>query len=339
MSSQPDIAQLSDPGKARNINCDRCVAIGSDGLGGRVDAFLLVADGMGANRRGDMASRITAEVAPASFVRELGAIEGEPTRDGLANALRKALRDANDAVWKAAQEDAELKGMGTTCVAAVVRGDTALLCHAGDSRAYVLSEGDLVQLTADHSLIQEVVPAEDTSLDLDSRFGTVITRGIGLSRSLDADLVVGKIGPKDALLLCTDGLTNMISETRIARILASAKDAAAACVALVAAANDAGGLDNIGVAVLRGPEFEPYEPTASGDSEDEGLTDAATRQRSRRRSRRSNRGLTALAVVLGLAVVVLGSLLYWEESERRRLLDENLKLRQQLLSFVDRQRR
>jgi len=334
MASEPDIAQLSDPGRSYPINCDRCVAIGREGLHERADAFLMVADGMGANRRGDTASRITAGIVPEVFLHELDASETH-TRDTLAAALRKAVQEANDAVWKSGQEAPELKGMGSTCVAAVVAGDAAIVCHAGDSRAYLLSKGELLQLTADHSLIQEVVSSEDATLDLDARFGPVITRGIGLSRSLDADLVVSKIGPEDALLLCTDGLTNMVPEKRIASVLARAEDAASACQSLVAAANEAGGLDNIGVVVYRGSAFEPYE-LAEGSETTAAAATSSKRHSSRRHHRRGSSGLTVLAAVLAMAVIILGSVLYWEESERRRLQAENAKLRHQLIGFMER---
>jgi protein phosphatase len=281
-----------------------------------VEAFLVVADGMGANRRGDTASRLTAEIVPKRFLEELRGSAGDsPSRDQIASALRAAMGAANEAVWRAGQDDAELKGMGTTCLAAALADGAAILCHAGDSRAYSLSGSELVQLTADHSLIQELVPTADASVDLEDRFGSVVTRGIGLSKLLESDLVVARLGPQDALLLCTDGLSNLVSDRRIAALLASSADAAAACSALVAAANEAGGADNIGVAVCLGDGFAPRELDADVASASSGGT---VRGASRRRRRR--RGDGAVATIIGLAAlsVVLGALLYAADARARR---------------------
>lgn len=328
-----DIAHLADTGKNRAINCDQTVAIGPEGMDGLADAFLLVADGMGATKRGDTASRITAEVVPDSFLERLRQIEGAPNRDALARALREAMDEANLRVWQEGQGSAELKGLGTTCVAAVVSGDTIVIGHAGDSRAYLLSGTEITQLTADHSMIQELVPSDERGVDLEDRFGTVITRGIGLSRTLDADLVTARLGPQDALLLCTDGLNMMLSDSRIASILASAPDAAAACRSLVEAANEAGGLDNIGVAVCRGPAFQPYEFPANG-ADTEGAA-AQERRPARSRRRAKERTLKVLNVVLALLLIGVAVFAYWSETERRRLVAENEKIRKQFIQYVD----
>jgi len=311
-----DIGVLSDTGRVRSINCDRTVAIGADALPAGVEAFIVVADGMGANRRGDTASRLTAEIVPERFVSELRAIAGPATRDQITAALRAAMAAANEAVWRAGQDDSELKGMGTTCVAAAIADGAAVLCHAGDSRAYCLSGSELVQLTADHSLIQELVPTADSSVDLEDRFGSVVTRGIGLSKLLEPDTVVARLGPADALLLCTDGLSNLLSDRRIASVLASSSDAATACSALVSAANEAGGLDNIGVAVCLGADHAPRELGEQGSLVGPG---EGARVSSRRRRRRRMGGYVAAIVVLAVLSLVLAALLYVTDARVRRL--------------------
>ncbi|NLH98644.1 MAG: serine/threonine-protein phosphatase [Chthonomonadales bacterium] len=319
MASQLDIAFLTDPGRARNINCDRCVTADREALGNRADAFLMVADGMGANRRGDTASLIAAEVLPTTLVQTLRELPDSPTQEQLAQALRDATAAANLAVWKRAQEDPDLRGMGTTCVAALVTGGTVLICHAGDSRAYLLSDGAMSQITADHSLIQEVVTGDDVGVE--GRFGTVITRGIGLSRTVDADLELTRLGPRDALLLCTDGLTNMVRDRRIAAVLAEAPTASDACIRLVAEANSAGGVDNIGVAVCRGAEYVPYQVAAGNDVEAAVPADD-TRSSPRRRRRSRSPWPTALAMALAALCMVLAVLLFLSVSERNRLAEE-----------------
>lgn len=324
MPPQLDIAFATDPGRVRSINCDRCVVAGRDALGGRAEAFLMVADGMGANRRGDTASLIAAEVLPAALMQKLTSLPESPSRDELAQALRESFAEANLAVWKRAQEDADLRGMGTTCVAAIVRDGSALICHAGDSRAYLLTDGSLNQVTADHSLIQEVVSGDDVGVE--ERFGTVITRGIGLSRTVDADLEMARLGPRDALLLCTDGLTNMVRDRRIAAVLAEAASAEEACRNLVAEANNAGGVDNIGVAVCRGHEYVPYQLGGTDGAETEAAT-AELRTGSRRRRRQRSAWPTLAIVALAILCLILASLLFVVNAEKNRLAEEVRALR------------
>jgi protein phosphatase len=310
------VACMADPGKARTINCDRVSVADSSTLAGKADAFLMVVDGMGANRRGDTASRIAADVVPEQLAQALRDLSDAPTRDELAQALRNAVAAANLAVWRRAQDDPDLKGMGTTCVAALVVGNEALICHAGDSRAYVLSDGYLSQVTADHSLIQEVVPSDAGGMDVEDRFGTVITRGVGLSRTIETDLEMVKLGPRDALLLCTDGLTNMVSDRRIAELLAGAPSAEEACTVLVAEANAKGGLDNIGVAVFHGEAFEPHQVRMPDTPELE--ASRGTSGRSRRRRPRCNWAVP-VAAILALVCLALAFLLWTVTSDRNRL--------------------
>lgn len=323
-----DIAFLTDPGRVRNINCDQCLVLDAHSLGDTLDAFLLAADGMGATRRGDTASRMTATLLPEEFRRLLAAHEGRPTRDDLATLLRSASQRANEAVWRAGQQDPDLRGMGTTCIAAAVTGDQAVLCHAGDSRAYLLTNGEFNQLTSDHSMIQEIVPTDDESVELEGRFGTVITRGIGLTRVLDADVIVTPLGHCDTLLLCTDGLTNMLADERIAAILARAESAEAAARDLVAEANAQGGIDNIGVVICRGPEYVPFEyqprralPIDRND---------APAGSSKRKNRRRNQRIGALLPIMIIALALLSVALFIVDQQRRVLLRANAQLRQEL---------
>jgi len=316
-----DIASLTDPGRARSINCDRCAVADRPALADRADAFLMVVDGMGANRRGDTASLVASEVVPQAVCDALGAFEAPPSRDALAAALRGAVAAANLAVWRRAQDDSDLRGMGTTCVAAIVADGTALLCHAGDSRGYLLADGTLTQVTADHSLIQEVVPSEELGVGVEARFGTVVSRGIGLSRTVEADLEVVPLGPRDALLLCTDGLTNMVRDRRIAEVLARAASAQEACANLVADANAAGGMDNIGVAVCRGAEFEPYTPAiVDAGAEDAGRSEVRS-GRSRRRRSRCGWSVPVIAV-LAVVCAALAFYVYAAGTVVSRLKDE-----------------
>lgn len=330
-----DIAHVSDRGRSYHINCDQTIAIGREGLEDAADAFVLVADGMGASIKGETASRLVAEKLPEIFLRELKKAEKPVTDDALLAALRTAAQETNELVWRTAQENPDLKGMGSTCIAAVIRGSTVLACHAGDSRAYLLSGDELLQLTADHSMIQEVVGAPDPSIELEARFGTVITRGIGLGRMLDADVVRATLAPKDALLLCTDGLSNMISDDTIAATLAEAPDASTACQKLVEKANEAGGLDNIGVVVVRGPEFQPYTIAREKDSRSKVPSANVTKPPSRRQLQRANAWLVALVVLQLIVNLALGAFAWWAHSEKQRLSKENATIKKQFLDYVE----
>ena len=143
--------------------------------------------------------------------------------------------------------------MGTTCVAAVVQGETLSVAHAGDSRAYLLRDGALERLTDDHSYVAEQVRAGVISEESAqrSRFRNVITRAVGIEPTITPDLSQRPVRPGDALLLCTDGLTNMVPEDQIARIMQQAPSAQAAAERLIQIANRNGGKDNITAVVAR----------------------------------------------------------------------------------------
>jgi len=158
-------------------------------------------------------------------------------------------------IMEQAASDPGLLGMGTTLTAAaLVAGDRLQLAHVGDSRAYLLRDGRLAQLTADHTLVGELVrrgrmTAEQAAMHPER---SVLTRAVGLDRDLEVDAPPPvDLAPGDQVLLCSDGLTEAVPEPRIAALLAEHADGDAACRALVAAANQAGGPDNITVVLLR----------------------------------------------------------------------------------------
>jgi protein phosphatase len=186
-----------------------------------------VADGMGGHPAGDVAS--------AAAIRRLRAdlVEGtDPDREP-EELVAGALHAAHAAVLEEAAGDDALTGMGTTIVVALVRDDTAWVGHVGDSRAYLLpSEGRLSPVTRDHGA------------------GGYLSQALGLDRGITPDVVPVRLGPGDRLLLCTDGLTNMVGDAAIEAVLLGTADAQEACDSLVAAALDAGGSDNVTVVVV-----------------------------------------------------------------------------------------
>jgi protein phosphatase len=188
-----------------------------------------VADGLGGHPAGDLASG-TAIASLAHTVSDAAA--APPSGDGIGRWLTESLQAAHAAVLEEASKDPERAGMATTVVLAQLHDKELWLAHVGDSRAYVLRDGGgLEQLTRDHGL------------------GGYITQALGLDRGVSPDVTHIQMGDGDRLLLCTDGLTNMIDEPTIGRLLGD-RDVKSACDALVDAALDAGGIDNITVIVV-----------------------------------------------------------------------------------------
>jgi len=228
----PNAAALTDPGLTRTGNEDALL----------FEAPLYaVADGMGGHRAGEIASRVALQ----------GLLDAAP-RAADAKALARAVRTANRAVIESATKSRTRAGMGTTLTAAMVDGTSIAIAHVGDSRAYLLHAGRLTRLTEDHSLVADLV-RQGSLTEEDARFHpqrSVITRALGSDPEMVADTyeVEGVAG--DRLLLCTDGLSGMLSDDFIADILAQESDPGEAAARLVEAANRAGGYDNTTVIVV-----------------------------------------------------------------------------------------
>lgn len=209
-------------------------------------SVFLVADGMGGHRGGEIASQLAVDTIISSYYESK---EVDP-----AKALDHAFKEANRVIIEKSWSDVSLHGMGTTCTAIVVRRDEAYVAHVGDSRAYLLRDGDLEQLTEDHSLVGEMVRSGILSDD-DARFHprrNVITRSIGTHEELFVDVSKEPLGvaDKDVFVLCSDGLTSVIPDSDLKAALES-NSPGKACEALVDLANENGGKDNITVQVVR----------------------------------------------------------------------------------------
>ncbi len=241
----------TDQGKKRPNNEDAFLA--DDGLG-----LYAVADGIGGHAGGEVASRMTletlSEVLHNEFARDKDAPASRisPDTDQYLSALRDAVALANTAILQAAAKNSGLAGMGTTVTVVFLRSRTAVLAHVGDSRAYLLRDGTLKQLTKDHSFVAEQIRAGLISPEqaLMSPYRHVITRSVGIHPDIHADLGTFEVRQGDTILLCTDGLTEMVRDDDIARILGSETPPAAA-ENLIQRANDNGGVDNITVVVVR----------------------------------------------------------------------------------------
>jgi protein phosphatase len=220
----------------------------------------VVADGMGGHAAGEVASRVAVD-AINEFVTLTGGNEEITWPFGLdesisyeGNRLKTAIRHANRRVLEATRESAEYEGMATTVAAVLVDGDTAHLAHVGDSRIYLWSGGEISQLTDDHSWVNEQIQSGVISAEQarSHPLRNVVTRALGGRSDLLVDVQQRRMLAGDVLLLCSDGLTTMIGDDDIARILAEATgDVARAATALVDEANERGGEDNITVVVLK----------------------------------------------------------------------------------------
>jgi PPM family protein phosphatase len=204
--------------------------------------LFVVADGMGGAQAGEVAS----EMAVESFGQ--GLPQGTP-----AEGLVHVIEGANRRIHERSRSDAQRAGMGTTVTAAYVGESDVTVAHVGDSRAYLLREGDLIRLTRDHSLVGELVArgklTEEQAEQHPQR--SVITRALGPEPDVQVDVRVYQARAGDTFLLCSDGLTSMVPEGRVKPIVASADSLANAGRELIAAANAAGGRDNITVVLFR----------------------------------------------------------------------------------------
>jgi protein phosphatase len=220
----------------------------------------VVADGMGGHAAGEVASRVAVD-AINEFVTLTGGNEEITWPFGLdesisyeGNRLKTAIRHANRKVLEATRESAEYEGMATTVAAVLVDGDTAHLAHVGDSRIYLWSGGEISQLTNDHSWVNEQIQSGVISAEQarSHPLRNVVTRALGGRSDLTVDVQQRRMRAGDILLLCSDGLTTMIGDEDIARILGEATgDVARAVTALVDEANERGGEDNITVVLLK----------------------------------------------------------------------------------------
>lgn len=213
-------------------------------------ALLVVCDGMGGASAGNVASRYAIE----RFVEEVRQ-EIQPGMDNtyMEDLLRVGAQYANQSVFELSNQNPEFRGMGTTLVGALVQGENAVLVNVGDSRAYLLRDGGVYQLTEDHSYVQEMVRKGKLTPEQSRNHPhrNLITRAIGVDTFVDSDLFDYTLGEDDVLLLCSDGLTGMVEDSEIARIIRDAATLEQAAGNLIASACENGGADNITVVLFR----------------------------------------------------------------------------------------
>ena len=236
-------AMASDRGKVREQNEDACLVAPERGL-------FIVSDGMGGQQAGAVASRIVVNVLPALLERELG--RGQLSPEHMRQSLARATAELSAQLRAEAAKRPGLFGMGATVVLALLTERQAHIMNLGDSRAYLLRRGRLRRLTQDHTVaavllrLDEITPEEAGEHPGTHR----LTRYVGMEGEALPDIQTLRLEAGDRLLLCSDGLTGMVSDRRIAHLLRQQPTPEDACQALIAAANAAGGRDNISAIVI-----------------------------------------------------------------------------------------
>ena len=231
------IFSMTDAGRRREMNQDYMFA--SDTAVGKLPNLFIVADGMGGHKAGEYAAKTAVE----SIVDYI-----EHDDSGLAvAAIKKAIGEANKRILKESIIDIEKEGMGTTIVAATIKGEKLIAANVGDSRLYIINESGITQVTVDHSFVEEMIRSGRIvrSEARNHPDKNKITRAVGVFPKVDVDFFEAKVAPGDTVLLCTDGLTNMVEDEEIKKIVLGQRDIVEKTQTLIEVANKNGGTDNI----------------------------------------------------------------------------------------------
>lgn len=255
MLPRPDLefAARTDTGMVRSHNEDAIHASPEH-------AFAVLADGMGGYNAGEVASAMAVDAVRLRLQAGLSGLSDRRRDAQVLQLLNASIHEANKAILAASEADADCRGMGTTIVAAVFDEDRLTLAHVGDSRAYRLRGEALVQITKDHSLVQEQIDAGlvDPASAAYALHRNLVTRAVGVDPEMEVELHAHSVQAGDVYLLCSDGLSDMLDIDAIGRILQEhPASLEAACEALVAEANAKGGHDNISVILIRVQSLSP----------------------------------------------------------------------------------
>lgn len=235
------IFSLTDIGRKREVNQDYVYV--TDKPVGHVPNLFVVADGMGGHKAGDFASKYAVQVLE-EHVRNHSEMGPELI-------ITDAVREANRKIVEKAKQDTGLEGMGTTLVVATIIEHTLYFANVGDSRLYLIRD-EIKQLSKDHSLVEEMVRLggineEEAKHHPDKN---IITRAIGAKDDVEVDFFEYRLQKGDIILMCTDGLTNMVDDDEIFRIVKGGRDVVETAMQLVEKANENGGKDNIGIVLV-----------------------------------------------------------------------------------------
>ena len=288
-----EVASKTDVGQVRSANEDSCdIFERTDGT-----RLLIVADGMGGHQGGATASQTAVATIADLFTND--------SSNSSEELMKNAIHRANQRIFEMAQNDPALEGMGTTVVTFLLdRNGQGFVAHVGDSRAYRYRQGQLEPLTIDHSVVAEMhrrglISADEAAVH--PRRNEIL-RSVGVLAEVEVDVAEVDVAPGDRFLLCSDGLTGVVSDEEIAAVIQT-ESPESAIDRLIQTANDRGGPDNITVQILSIPadreEGDP-EATAPVELSEVGIQAIETKRRERKRARAFAIGLIAAAVCLGL---------------------------------------
>lgn len=275
------IGHKCDVGQVRELNEDSllCLKFDAEFHSDTESAGLfVVADGMGGHNAGEIASQWGVKIVAGACLSRLlrptdesaGKKEEESADiDSLEGILDSAVKEANRVLFEKTREKEALQGMGTTLTAAVITGQDLYVTHVGDSRCYIINNRETIQVTRDHSVVQEMV---DTGMITPEEARThprknVITRVVGYYQEVEADSYQRKLYQGDSILLCSDGLWGVVSDQEITETVLAAKTAQQACTELVARANQLGGPDNISVVIVRPEHLPSWQELLTADTQ------------------------------------------------------------------------
>jgi serine/threonine protein phosphatase PrpC len=246
---QLSVAARTDIGMIRAGNEDNFYADANPFRG-----LFIVADGMGGHAAGEVASEMAVQIV----TRELAGVRSVK-EEGVVDRVAQALRTANQAIFARTLQEVDKQGMGTTASVLLLAGTQYLIGQVGDSRVYLLRDGQLRQITKDHSYVQEQVDAGFLTPE-QARYhpySNVITRCVGASESVEPDVYIGDVRAGDVFLVASDGLTGMVDDRRLQQLLLSRASPGRLVDALISEANGRGGLDNITAIVVQVTSLEP----------------------------------------------------------------------------------
>lgn len=240
------ICACSDKGKVRDINQDAYYHLDDEQM-----PIFIVADGMGGHKAGEVASNLAISTIRDYYEKNKEKMLNE--KMFIPKFMNESMEYANEVLFKKSSEDEEFNGMGTTITMAIIFKDELYVGHVGDSRAYILRNDELIQITQDHSFVGELLRIG--SITKEEAFNhpkkNIINRAIGTNESVKVDVVTRELEDDDIVLLCTDGLINMVSEERIIDTIKNTESTADVCNILANTANELGGIDNITIMIMK----------------------------------------------------------------------------------------
>lgn len=240
-----NISALTDIGLVRNINEDMFFQSND------VDfPLFIVADGMGGHNAGETASKMAVDIIKQNFLQNKKYLKDE---NRLTSIIENSIIEANSEIYKFSKELETLLGMGTTITLAYILKEYLYIGHVGDSRAYIISDGGISQITEDHSLVNELVKNGSITIEESKTHPqrNMITRAVGTSNEIEVDVIKRHYNSNDILLICSDGLSNMVSDQEILKTFNKIPIIKKACKELINKAKDNGGKDNITIIAVK----------------------------------------------------------------------------------------